>query len=438
VTEVPFRMLLAYGAPAVGFAFSLFFVQFYFLKFATDVLLLSPLLMGQIFAAAKLWDAISNPLVGSASDRTRSRFGRRAPYLVAALPLFVASFAMLWHAPAALAENALAVWVACGLVLFYSAFALYSVPHAALGAELSTDSHERTRLFGARHIGMTAGMMFAFAAMHFAMNAPDPRAAASHVALPAILAAAAILLVPPLFVRAPQRAQEPSESHLVRALGDVWRNRPARLLLFVYFVEALGTGSVGVMAPYVTEYWLGRPELVAVLPAAYVVSGIASIPLWVMLSRRFGKRDTWLGAMVLAAGSFAGLFAYGGSVPASIGLLVLAGFAMGAGGVLASSILADLIDLDERATGERKEGVYSAAMSFMLKFGTSLATAASGFVLHEAGFVPNAEQSPESVLGIRILFAGFPCLGFLLGAMLFTRFSLGTEPVAQRPISSVT
>jgi Na+/melibiose symporter-like transporter len=125
-------------------------------------------------------------------------------------------------------------------------------------------------------------------------------------------------------------------------------------------------------------------------------------------------------------------------VPATIGLLVLAGAAMGAGGVLSASILADLIDVDERATGERKEGIYSAAMSFTLKFGTSVSTALSGLVLAATGFVPNVQQSPESLLGIRILFAGFPCLGFAIGALCFTRFSAESVAPAQSPISSVT
>jgi Na+/melibiose symporter-like transporter len=110
-----------------------------------------------------------------------------------------------------------------------------------------------------------------------------------------------------------------------------------------------------------------------------------------------------------------------------IALLVAAGAAMGCGGVLSASLLADVIDLDHQRTGERKEGVYSAAMSFVLKLGTSLATAASGFVLGAVGFAPNVEQSSESLLGIRMMFAGLPCLGFLIGAAVFSRFSLAGE-----------
>src|SRR5262245_42336119 len=99
--------LLAYGGPVLGVAYLLFFVQFYFLKFATDSLLLPPAAVGVLFGLAKAWDAISNPLVGSWSDRSRSRWGRRRPFLLAALPLLFLGYAMLWNAPTSLSASAL-------------------------------------------------------------------------------------------------------------------------------------------------------------------------------------------------------------------------------------------------------------------------------------------------------------------------------------------
>src|SRR5262245_66134509 len=99
--------LLAYGGPTLGVAYLLFFVQFYFLKFATDVLLLPPVAVGVLFALAKLWDAASNPFVGSWSDRTHSRFGRRRPFLLGSLPLLAAGFVMLWSPPQSLGSAAL-------------------------------------------------------------------------------------------------------------------------------------------------------------------------------------------------------------------------------------------------------------------------------------------------------------------------------------------
>lgn len=428
--RVGMARLLAYGGPVVGLAYLLFFVQFYFLKYATDVLLLPPAVVGGLFALAKLWDATSNPLVGSWSDRSRSRLGRRKPFLFGALPLVVAGYVMLWNPPAALAGTALVAWVGVALLLFFSAFVLYAIPHAALGAELSPDSHERTRLFGARQISFTLGMLLAFGAIQVAMNAAEPRALTATIALPGALVAALLLAITPLTVPEPP-ARRGGQS-LLAGLRDVAANRPARILLFVWFVESVGVGAVGTMAPYVAEYLLQRADIVGSLPAAYVISGIVTIPLWVRISRRYGGRDTWLAAMLLAAAAFGGLLFVGaGDVALVIVLLTVAGCAMGCGSVLSSSLMADIIDLDEQRTGERKEGVYSAAMMFMLKIGNSLSTVASGLVLDAAGFVPNAEQSADSLFGMRLLIGGLPCLGFLIGAALFARFPLGRKPHAK-------
>ena len=429
--SIPPARLLAYGGPILGLSFLLFFVQFYFLKFATDVLLLSPALVGWMFALAKLWDAVSDPLVGGWSDRSRSRFGRRRPFLLAALPLLVAGYAMLWSPPLGLGDGALIAWAAAGLFVFYTAFTLYTLPHVALGAELSRDSHQRTRLFASRQMSFTIGMLVAFAAIQVAMNAAAPREMAARIAVPSARVAVALRATGPLAVREPVSPGRSGGRSLVAGLRDVFRNPPARLLLFVQFVEAVGVGAVGTMAPFVAQYVLGRPEIVGTLPAAYVIAGVVSIPIWVRVSRAAGKRNTWLCAMLLAASAFGGmLFLGAGDVLPMVLLLVLAGSAMGCGSVMSPSILADIIDGDERRTGERKEGVYAASLTFMLKLGTSLATAASGMVLSAVAFEPNVEQSERSLLGIRLLFAGMPCAGFLIGALLFSRIVLEPPPAA--------
>jgi GPH family glycoside/pentoside/hexuronide:cation symporter len=428
--------LLAYGAPTFALSYLLFFVQFYFLKFATDVLLLSPALVGLVFGIARLWDAVADPLVGSWSDRSRSRFGRRRPFLLAALPLLALGFVPLWRPPAALSGPALIVWVSVALFVFYTAFTLYTLPHVALGAELSRDSHERTRLFAARQMSFTVGILLAFGAIQVAMTAAAPRAMAARLAVPGVLVACAILVITPLLVREPPAAGRRGGRGLVPGLRDVLGGRPARLLLAVWAVESVGLGAVGTMAPYVAEYVLRRPDVVGTLPAAYVVSAVLTIPVWVRVSRRFGKRLTWLGAMLLAAAAFGGMFFVGpGDVIVIIALLVVAGSSMGCGSVLSVSILADVIDLDEHRTGERKEGVFSAAMTLVQKAGTSLSTVASGMVLAAVGFVPNVAQSADSLLGIRALFAGLPCLGFLVGAWIFSRVPLEAPRGASAPAS---
>jgi GPH family glycoside/pentoside/hexuronide:cation symporter len=421
--------LAAYGVPPLAVAYLLFFVQFYFLKFATDVLLMAPALVSVLFGLAKLWDGVSGPLIGSWSDRTRSRYGRRRPFLVAALPLLAFGFVMLWWVPASLTGGALVGWIALALFVFFGAFDLYTLPHMALGAELSSDSHERTRLFAVRQASFTVGLLLAFVGIQFAMNAAHPRSAAAWIALPTALLAAGLLLVTPLGLREPDGEGRQGGRGFWSAFRDVLATSAARRLLAVQFIEAVGVGAVGTMAPYIAEYLLRQPEVVGLLPAAYVISGIAAIPVWVRISKTYGKRETWIAAMWLAAASFAGIWTVGaGDLAKLLGLLVVAGAAMGCGGVLGNAVLADVIDVDERRTGERKEGVYSAAMLLALKVGTALALAASGPIMTATGFVPNVEQTESSLLGLRILFAGLPCAGFAIGAWLFRGFSLEAAP----------
>jgi GPH family glycoside/pentoside/hexuronide:cation symporter len=246
------------------------------------------------------------------------------------------------------------------------------------------------------------------------MNAEDPRRMAAELAIPAMLIAVVLLAISPLVLREPAVSGERGGKGLFSALGDVLSTRPARQLLLVNFIESAGMGAVGTMAPYIAEYLLGRPEVVGLLPTAYVISSVLSIPIWVRVSKSFGKRDTWLASMVMAVCAFGGMWFVGeGDLALLLALLVVAGCAMGCGGVLGNSLMADVIDVDERRTGERKEGVYSAAMLLVLKVGTALATALSGVVMTATGFIPNVAQTEESLFGIRLIFAGMPFLGFL-------------------------
>jgi glycoside/pentoside/hexuronide:cation symporter, GPH family len=424
-------ILAAYGGPAFALAGLLFFVQFYFFKYATDVLLLPPAAVSLLFGAAKVWDGVSGPLIGSFSDRTRTRWGRRRPFLIGALPLLAIGFAMLWVTPHGLSAGWQLAWMGTALFVFFTAFDLYMLPHMALGAELSPDSHQRTRLFAVRQMTFTMGLLLAFTGIQIAMNAADPRATTVKLALPAVLAAVLVLAVTPLVLREPDHPGRTGGRGLVASFRDVLATSASRRLLVVQFIEAVGVGAVGTMAPFIAQYLLQRPDVVGFLPAAYVLAGVVSIPIWVLVSRRLGQRETWMAAMLLASVSFGGIwFVRPGDLVLMMGLLVVAGAAMGCGQVLANAILAEVIDLDARRTGERKEGAYSAAMMLAVKVGAALAVAASGPMMAVTGFVPNAEQTESSLVGLRILFAGMPCVGFALGAWIFRGFSLdgGSAP----------
>jgi GPH family glycoside/pentoside/hexuronide:cation symporter len=425
--------LLAFGAPASGYAFTLLFIQFYFLKFATDVLLLAPLVGGALVGAGRLWDAVSDPLAGYWSDRTRTRLGRRRPWMLAAVPLMAVFFVMTWSPPGELDGGALVAWCGAALFGFYTAFTVYTVPHLSLGAELSQDHHERSRVFAAQRIAFVLGMMAAFGGVQLLRDASEPRGAAFWLSVTVAGGSSLVLLVCPAVVRERREYLGRGASSPFAALGDVLRNPHARVLLAAWLVDGLGGGVLGVLAPFVAEYVLMRPDLMAALPAAYLLSAVVSIPLWVLLSRRFGKRGVWRAALVGSALSLGATFFLGeGDLAPLIALLVVAGACGGCGGAIGQSMLADVIDWDELRSGERKEGAYSAAWGFALKLSIGLVVVIAGAVLQLSGFTPNVEQAPAAALGIRGLFAGMPFAAGLGAAFTLRRFHL--DATAHRAI----
>jgi len=194
VAKVPLATIVTYSLPAIAFGFSGALVSLYFLKFATDVLLIAPASVGLAFSLSRFWDAFSDPIVGFLSDRTRSRLGRRRPWLLyGAVPFALISVA-LWSPPAALTGQSLALWVGITVVLFYTAFTIVGVPHSALGAELTDDYHDRARVFGGRGFIEFFGLLLAGAGMWLLEASDDERGAArTLVALFGVLAVLANL-----------------------------------------------------------------------------------------------------------------------------------------------------------------------------------------------------------------------------------------------------
>ena len=423
--RVPLGTLLSWGPPVIGLSSALFFLQFFFLNFATDVLLIAPAIVGGLFAAGRLWDAISDPIVGTRSDRTQTRLGRRRPWMLAGVPLLLLFTWMIWVPPAALSGGALIAWVAVALFGFYTAFTIYQVPHQSLGSELTTDYHDRNRIFGVQSASFSGGMVFAFGAMQYVMNAPEPRAAATNATILLCVFAGLVLLIPPIRMRERAEYQGRGATSPLRAMKDVIRNPNARRLLAVQFVMMVGISVVGLLSPFLLKYVLKRPDLIGPLPAAFLVFSIGSIPIWVRLSRRFGKRNTWTASLVLSGLAFGCMsFAGEGDVALLATLLPIAGFATGCGGMVSASMLADVIDGDELETGERKEGAYNAAYGFALKVANAFMILTTSLALQALGFEPNVEQTDTVKIGLRLLYGALPFVMFLAAAVVLRGFRL--------------
>jgi GPH family glycoside/pentoside/hexuronide:cation symporter len=279
----------------------------------------------------------------------------------------------------------------------------------------------------------TVGSILALVGMALLIRAEQvdvatSRSTALNLGLLAAVATAGMVLFAAVRLRERPEFQGRGGTHPFLANRDVWRNPHARLLLIVTLIENLGAATIGILTLYIAEYIVGAPQLAPLFILSYMVPSFASVPLWVPLSRRFGKKNVWLCSMIGTALSFGGMFfLQEGSVWLISILAATAGTAAGAGGTIGPSIQSDVIDYDEYRTGERKEGAYFAAWNFVFKGSFGITLILTGVVLQLAGYVPKVEQTETVKFWLKTMYAIYPLVCYLAGAALFTRFSLNEE-----------
>ncbi len=433
--KVSWSTTLAFGAPAIGAGYMYLILSLYVMKFSTDVLLIAPAVMGAIFSLSRIWDAISDPLVGYLSDRTTFRWGRRRTWILAScLPISLGFYAV-FAPPFAMEGTDLTVWMTVAIIGFYSAMTLFFVPHMALGAELSTDYHERSRLFGVRHIFYILGSILSLGAMSLLINEEfstdgNVRLLARDLAFLAIAIMAVLVIYAVVVLRERPEFQNRQQGGPLRAFRDIWGNPHARLLITVTFIENVGSAAIAALTLYISQYVVGAPAMAPLIILAYMIPSSLFVPMWIPLSKRFGKIKVWMAGMVMTGVSFGGMFVLpfldhlDQRLAVIIVLAFFAGLANGCGGTLGPSVQGDVIDFDEYQTGERKEGSYFAAWNFVYKSALGVMLLLTGFVLDFAGFVPNQEQTMQVKLAMVSLYGLFPLVCYTIGAILFSRFTL--------------
>ena len=420
---------LAYAGPTFALAGMAIPIFVYMNKFYADVVLVPLGYLALAIALARAFDAITDPLMGWLSDRTRTRVGRRRPYLALGAPLCALTFFALFSPPAAFGSGATVVWFGACFLLYFVCHTIFVIPYNALGAELTLDYHERSSLFGWRESFALIGTISA-AAAPFPLIAWLSSQRAAYSLLAAFYAIALVALGALAFLRLRERpgfatrASNPFVPGVRRAL----RNRPFRILLSSYVVGSVTAAIPATLLPFFISYVV-RPEhdvfWTTVAITSHFVAGLVSIPLWVAASKRYGKRATWLTAFAVAILALGGAFFVGeGDIVQGTALLAVAGVAFGGQLLLTPSIQADVIDYDELQTGRRREAQYGALWALFPKLVAIPGAAIPLAILGAMDYQPNAEQTPEVVFAIRVLFALVPAAFSSLAFLIAWRFPI--------------
>ena len=428
---LPLRTKMGYGVGDLGGNLFFTIMGFWLLNFVTDSLGLAASLAGLALLLGRAWDAVTDPLMGALSDRTRSRWGRRRPYLLfgAAAVMVGMTLVFLDVGGRGWSQGALFVWVVFAFCLVNSAYTVVFVPYAALTPELAQDFQERTNLNGYRMAWAIVGTLLGAGAFTIVVEvAAGVGAGSGYTVAGAVFGLITALAVLITFASVRERPLAPGRvpaGSMFAGYAAAMKVRPFRLALFPWALFMTGIVVATSTVPFYFEYVYGRPELARFASLALLLAAFAAIPGWVWLSGRIGKRTAYNVGMAVFGGALlaAYLFAHR-DVTTLFVVMVVAGAGLAANYVMPWSIIPDVVDYDELANGERREGVFYGMWTFLQKLGLGLAAVVSGAVLQWTGYVPAAAQTPLALHGIRLLIGPIPALFFVAGILVLARYPI--------------
>lgn len=422
-TPLRLKTKIAYGVSDLGITLPLSSIAFFLLYFYTDVIHFSPILAGTALLVAKAWDAVSDPLMGQISDGTRSRWGRRRPYLLfGALP-YAALFILVW-CPHVTQDNTINYLVVIALfILFFTASTIVTVPYNALLPELALLPHDRTKLTAFRQpfavIGWVAG-----SALVLPLVATLGGGRRGYILMSAIFGTIALVvfLITAASVRERADFSDRDSVPVGRSFLLTFRNRPFWWFIAAYSLVSLGYTILSGVLIYYAKYWLADEGLFTVMMGVVMGLLLLSIPLWVWVSGKIGKKEGFIiGIAVLVLSACAMFF-----LPRTSGvpLFLIMGFAgvgTGAYFLFPYSILPEIIDYDELTSGTRREGAYFGIAFLIFKISIALAPFITGTILAASGYIPDVPQTEQTLLGIRLLVGIIPA-GFFMAGLIFLLF----------------
>ena len=406
---------------------------------------------GVVSLVPRVFDALTDPIMGFISDNTKSRWGRRRQYVFIGAIIMGIAFIIMWQL---FRENGLEynfTYFLLSSLVFYLGLTIFSVPYVAIGYEMSNDFHERTHIMAvAQWIGQWAWVI----APWFWVIMYDPTwyetadIAVRELAIWVGIICAIFAMVPAIFIKSKSTLNENYSPLTMRKIGgslkeivisfqEAFQSIPFRKLCFATFLVFNAFNTVAAFTFFIIVYYLfnGDAGAAGIWPTLFGSLGALSttflvIPIVTKMSRKLGKKRAFLVTQSISVIGYIMLWFL--FVPGKPYLFIIAlpFFSFGIGGLftLMMSMTADVIDLDELNTGKRREGTFGAIYWWMVKFGFGIAGGLSGVIFTVIGFDPGLEVQPEgAITGLRLFFSGLPILGTLAAIYIMRDYEITEE-----------
>jgi GPH family glycoside/pentoside/hexuronide:cation symporter len=447
--RVPFWQKVAYGlgGPVEGTA--IWIPQANLTPIFNIAMGMNPALLGLVLMLWRVWDAAADQVMGNISDNTRTRWGRRRPFIVAGAILTGITMPLIWWMPRGLQDWQMFAWLLIGGIIFYSCFSLWAMPYYSLQLEMSPDYNERTnitayRAYAQQFIGLAAGWILALATLpifsRLPGGKPDLANGMRFISIGLGLLTIGLGILPGIFVKERYYAKEASRQEkqpLWAGLKQTLSTRPFLWIIVIVFANTFGFALVGTLGFYLNAYYACRGNIVlattisGVIGCALFAPNLLGIPLCTWIANRWDKRV--LLVVSVAFGMIGSISVYFFVTPSNPWLQLIPALLTGPIGtgmwLVVPSMQADVVDYDELMTGKRREGSFCAVFSWTFKASTALAGGFSGLILVATGFQVHlgSAQAPHVLTNLKLYYIFIP-IAFLVACLFaISRYDLTRE-----------
>ena len=423
---------IMYGAGDIGFSLTSTILGVYFLFFMIEVVGLRPAVAAIPIGVGKVWDFINDPIFGYISDRTRTRWGRRRPYLLfGALPLAL-TFTMLWYRPDFESTTALVAYYSLAYIIFEASATMLYMPYFALTPELTSDYDERTSLTSYRMFFSILGSLLAFTLPLIIVGSFTPENAPKVMLMGGIFGLMSALPMFLTFFGTKEREDlvELDKPSLWESIGSVWKNIPFRYGLGIFLATWISVDILQSSLLFYVKFVVQREPQNDLIMATIFVIAMFALPIWNWVSKRWSKRYAYMIGIAFWAVVQMVLITMNPSTPLSLILVLcaMAGVGVAAAHVLPWAILPDAIEWYEYQTGERHEGMFYSVTTLARKVTSAVSVTFIGPILEITGYQPNlTQQSAEAVRGIKLVIGPIPALLLCLGIFIAYKYPLDRD-----------